>query len=159
MQQLGASHSARALSSLSSVLALPSSVCCLRRCCGACNACLYAGNARPGAAASVGAFSRLRESQFTAPARVSLAFLCMRADFARPANSVIEHKVLCVCVLGPCFLCALDYFCSRGDMSVGTNKHHPVSSRPHREVCMHARAHTGLRAHVTFFHGKRSEEC
>jgi len=54
---------------------------------------------------------------------------CMRADFARPANRVIEHKVLCVCVLGPCFLCASDYFCSRGDMSVGTNKRHPVSSR------------------------------
>ena len=26
-------------------------------------------------------------------------------------------------------------------------------------TCMHARAHTGLRSHVTFFHGKRVEEC
>ena len=26
---------------------------------------------------------------------------------------VIKYKILCVCVLGPCFLCALDYFCNR----------------------------------------------
>jgi len=25
--------------------------------------------------------------------------------FVRPANWVIKHKVLCVCVFGPCFLC------------------------------------------------------
>jgi len=53
----------------------------------------------------------------------------MRADFARPANRVIEHKVLCVCVLGPCVLCVLDYFCSRCYILVGTNKGHPVSSQ------------------------------
>ena len=36
--------------------------------------------------------------------RVSLACLCTCADFVRPTNRVIKHKVLCVCVLGPCFL-------------------------------------------------------
>jgi len=141
MQKHGASHSVRALSSLSSVSVLSSSVRCLRHSGGACNACLDAGNARPGAAASVGAFSWLRESEFTETAHVSLACLCMRADVARPANRVIEHQTLCVCVLGPCFLCALDCFCSRGDMSVGTNKRHHVSSRPRRGF-LHARTRT-----------------
>ena len=73
--------------------------------------------------------------------RVSLACLCMRTVFARPPNRVIGHKTLCVCVLGPCFLCALDFFCSRGDMLVGTNKRNPVSSWPCRG-CLHARTHT-----------------
>ena len=134
---------------------LSSSVCCLRHRRGACNACRDAGNARPGAAASVAAFSRLHESEFPAPARVSLACLCMRADFVRPANRV---KVLCVCVLGPCFLCALDYFCNR--MTCRSGQTSAISSLRGHVVgfCMHARAHTGLRAHVTFFHGKRSEE-
>jgi len=106
---------------------------------GACNACHDAGNARPGAAASVGACSRLGASELTAHARVSLACLCMRADFVRPANRVIKHKVLCVCVFGPCFLYALIYFCSRGAMLVGTNKHHPVSPREflHARTCTH----------------------
>ena len=57
------------------------------------------GNARPGAAASVGVFNRLRESEFT-------ACLCMRADFVMPANRAIKRKVRCVCFLRPCFLCA-----------------------------------------------------
>jgi len=43
------------------------------------------------------------------------------------------------------------------------NKDHPVSSEPRRGhvvgFCIHARVHTGLRAHVTLFHGKRVEEC
>jgi len=77
------------------------------------------GNARPGAAASFGACSRLRASEFTAPARVSLACLYMHADFVRPANRVMEHKVLCVCVFGSCFLCALVYFCSGGTCWLG----------------------------------------
>jgi len=122
------------------VFVVSSSVCCHQRHSGAYNACHDAGNARPSASVSDGVFSQLHESEFTAPARVSLACLCMRADFARPANRVIEHKVLCVSVLGPCFLCALDYFCSRDDMLVGTNKRHPVSSR--LLVFAHARAHT-----------------
>jgi len=34
-------------------------------------------------------------------------FLWMREDFVNPSNRVIiKHKVLCECVLGPCFLCA-----------------------------------------------------
>ena len=45
---------------------------------GACNACLDAGNARPGAAASVGKCSWLRASGSTAHARVLLACLCIR---------------------------------------------------------------------------------
>ena len=134
---------------------LSSSVCCLLHRSGACNACCDAGNARPGVAASIAAFSRLHGSEFPAPARVSLACLCMRADFVRRANRVIKHKVLCVCVLGPCFLCVLDYFCNRVTCTsaISSLHGHVVG------CCMHARAHTGLRAHVTFFHGKRSEEC
>jgi len=66
----------------------------------------------------------------------------MRADFVRPANRVIEHKVLCVCVLGPCFLCALVYFFSRDDMLVGTNKRHADSSRDPRGGVLHARTRT-----------------
>ena len=137
---------------------LSRSVCYLRCRCGACNTCRDAGNARPSAAASVGACSRLRASELTAHARVSLACLCMCADFDRPPNRVIKHKVLCVCVLGPCFLCAFDYFCNRVTCRSETSA---ISSLRGHVVgfCMHARAHTGLRAHVTFFHGKRSEEC
>jgi len=52
-----------------------------------------------------------------------------------------HHKALFVCVSGPCFVCALVYFCSRGDMSVGTNKRHPVSSRPCRGF-LHAHTRT-----------------
>jgi len=64
-----------------------------------------------------------RESEFTAPAHVSLACLCMHADFAR-----------------------------------GTNKRHPVFSRPRRGF-LHARTRTHwVTRHVTFFHGKRSQE-
>jgi len=146
------------LSSLSGVFVLSSSVCCLQHRGCACNICRDAGNARPSAAASVAAFSWLHESEFPAPARVSLACLCMRADFVRPANRVIKHKVLCVCVLGPCFLCALDYFCNRVTCLLGQTS--AISSLRCHVVgfCMHARAHTGLRAHVTFFHGKRLEE-
>jgi len=131
----------------------------LRHCGGACNACCDAGSARPGATASVAAFSRLHDSEFPAPARVSLACLCMRADFVRPANMVIKHKVLCVCVLGPCFYGALDSFCNRVTCRSGqTSAISPL--RGHVVgFCMHARTHTGLRVHVTFFHGKRSEEC
>jgi len=136
---------------------LSNSVCCLRHRGGACNAYRDAGNARPGAAASVAAFSRLHESEFPAPARVSSASLCMRADFVRPADRVIKHEVLCVCVLGPCFLCGLDYFCNR--LTCRSGQTSAISSlRGHVVgVCMYARAHTGLRAHVTFFHGKRSK--
>jgi len=91
---------------LSSVFVLSSSVCCVWHRGGPCNACYDSGNVR----ASVGVFNRLRESEFTAPARVSLACLGMRAVFARLANRVIEHNALRVRVLGLCFLCALDYF-------------------------------------------------
>jgi len=49
-------------------------------------------NARPGAAASVAAFSRLHESELPAPACVSLACLCMRADFVRSTNRVINTQ-------------------------------------------------------------------
>jgi len=134
-------------------------MCCLRHRGGACNTCRDAGNARPGAAASVAAFSRLHESEFPAPARVLLACLCMRADFVRPANMVIKNKVLCVYVLGPCFLCTLDYFCNRVTCPLGQTSA-ILSLRGHVVgFCMNARAYTGLRAHVTFFHGKISEEC
>jgi len=44
-------------------------------------------------------------------------------------------------------------------MLVGTNKQTPSLLCYVVGVCMHARAHTGLRSHVTFFHGKRVEEC
>ena len=147
------------MSSLSSVFVSSSSVCCLRHHGGACNTCRDAGNACPSAVASVAAFSRLHESEFPAPARVSLACLCMRADFVRPVNRVIKNKVLCVCVLGPCFLCALDYFCNRVTCQLVQTS--AISSLRGHVVgfCMHARAHTGLRLHVTFFHGKTSEEC
>jgi len=129
------------------VFVISSCVCCLRRRCGARNACHGAGNARSGAATCIGACRRLHaSSECPAPARVSLACLCMPADFVRPANKMIKHKALFVCVSGPCFLCALVYFCSRGDMSVGTNKRHPFSSWPVVGFCMHARAHTGIGA-------------
>jgi len=72
------------------------------------------------------------EKALTEPARVALACFCVRADFVRPDNKVIEHKVLCVCVLGPCFMCVLVFFCSRGDLLVGTNTRHPVSSQSRR---------------------------
>jgi len=120
------------------------SVCCLRRRCGAGNACSGAGIARPGAAACVGACSRLHALECPAPARVSLACLCTRADFVRPASRVIEHKALDVCVSGPCFWYALVYFCSRVDMLVGPHKRHPISSRHVLGFCMPARAHTGF---------------
>jgi len=42
---------------------------------------------------------------------------------------------------GPCFLCALVHLYSRGDMLVGTNKRHPVSSWGRREL-LHARTRT-----------------
>jgi len=117
-------------------------VCCLRRRWCAGNACCGAWNAHSSTAACVGACSqRHTSSECPAPARVSLACLCMRADFDRPANRVINHKALFVCVSGPCFVCALVYFCSRGDMSVGTNKRHPVSSRPCRGF-LHAHTRT-----------------
>jgi len=44
-------------------------------------------------------------------------------------------------------------------MLVGTNNFHPVSSRP-RRVSLHARTRTRcVTIVVTFFHGKRVEEC
>jgi len=112
-------------------------VCCPRRRCGARNACRDAGSALSSATSCIGACSRLHTLECPAPARDSLAHLCMRADFVRPANRVLEHKALCLCMSGPCFLCALVSFYSRGDMLVGTNKHHPVSSRGQREL-LHA---------------------
>jgi len=109
--------------------------------------CRDAGNARPGAAA---AFSRLHESEFPAPARVSLACLCMRADFVSLLTGWSTHKVLCVCVLGPWFLCVLDYICNRVTCQSGQTS--AISSLRGHVVgfCMLARAHTGLQAHVTF---------
>jgi len=44
-------------------------------------------------------------------------------------------------------------------MLVRTNKQTPSLLYPVVGFCMHARAHTGLRSYVTFFHGKRVEEC
>jgi len=72
----------------------------------------------------------------------ALAFLCMRADFVRSANSVIKHKALCMRVSGPCFVYALVYFLNRGDIFLGANatlflRGHVVG------FCMHARTHTG----------------
>jgi len=158
-QQCCTSYLACALSSLSGMFVLSSSVCCLLHRSGACNACRDAGNASPGVNASVAAFSQLHGSESPAPARVSLACLCMRADFVRWANRLNKHKVLCVCVLGPWFLCALDYFCNR--VTCWSGQTSAISSLSGHIVgfCMHARSHTGLRAHVTFFHGKRLEEC
>ena len=65
----------------------------------------------------------------------------MRADFVRPTNRVLEHKALCLCMSGLCFLCSLVYFYSRGDMLVRTNKQHPVSSWVRREL-LHAHTRT-----------------
>ena len=44
-------------------------------------------------------------------------------------------------------------------MLVGTKKQTPSLLCHVVGLCMHARAHTGLRSHVTFSHGKRVEEC
>jgi len=123
-------------------------LCCLLYRGRVCNACCDAGNARPGVAASVAAFSRLHGSEFPASARVSLACLYMRTVFVRRANRVIKYKVLCVCIFGPCFLCALDYFCNR--VTCWSGRTSAISSVCGHVVgiCMHARAHTGSRAHV-----------
>jgi len=73
--------------------------------------------------------------------------------FFRPANRVIEHKVLCVCVSGSCFLYALVYFCSRVDMLVGTHKRHPVSLRPHPWFLhAHMRTHWVRPQHTSRLH-------
>jgi len=147
------------LSSLSGVFVLSSSVCYLRHRGGACNACRDAGNARPGAAASVAALSRLHDSEFPAPARVSLACLCMRADFVRSTHRVINtQSTLRVRSWSLLFVC-IGLFLYQGDMSVGTNKRHLVSSQPRRGF-LHARTRTHwVTSACDFFHGKRSEEC
>jgi len=44
-------------------------------------------------------------------------------------------------------------------MLVRTNKQTPSLLCHVVGFCMHARAHTGLQSYVTFFHGKRVEEC
>jgi len=69
-------------------------------------------------------------------------------DFVLAADRVIKHKVFCVCIFGPCFLYALVYFVA------GAGQTRTTSSLLCHVVgfCMHARAHTGLRSHVTFFH-------
>jgi len=67
---------------------------------------------------------------------------CYQGD---QANRVIEHKALCVCVSGPCFLFVLFYFCSRVDMLVKTHKRHRfssvVSSCPHAHTLGSAPTH------------------
>jgi len=73
--------------------------------------------------------------------------LFMRGDFVRPANRVLEHKALCLCMSGPCFLCALVYFiagvtCWLGQTSDTLSLRGDVVS-----LCMNARAHTRIRAH------------
>ena len=146
------------MSSLSSVFVLSRSVCCLRRRCGACNACCDAGNARPGAAASVGACSWLRASEFTAHARVLLWHVCA-CDFVRPADRVIKHNVFCVCVVGPCFLYALVYFVGGATCWLGQRSTTPSLLCHVVGFCIHARAHTGLRSHVTFFHEKERKNA
>jgi len=45
-----------------------------------------------------------------------------------------------------------------GNILVGTSKQTPSLLCHVVGFCMHARAHTGSRSHVTFFHGKRVEE-
>jgi len=81
------------------------------------------------------------------------------SDFVRPADRVIKHKVFCVCAFGPYFLYAFVYFVAGATCWSGQ------TSTTQSLLChvvgfgMHARAHTGLRLHVTFFHGKRVEEC
>ena len=42
---------------------------------------------------------------------------------------------------------------------LGQTSNTPSLRGPVVGVCMHACAHSGLRAHVTLFHAKRSEEC
>jgi len=62
-----------------------------------------AGSARSGAPVCVGACIRLYASECPAPAHVSLACSYMRADFVRPADRMVEHKALFVCVSGLSF--------------------------------------------------------
>jgi len=80
-------------------------------------------------------------------------------DFVCPVDRVIKHKVFCVCVFGPYFLYALVYFVTRATCWSGQTSTTPSLLCHVVGVCMHARAHTGLRSHVIFFHGKRVEEC
>ena len=56
---------------------------------------------------------------------------CWQGDQAQSILRVRFWSLLFVCI---------GLFCSRGDMLVGTNKHHPVSSSPRRGV-LHARTH------------------
>jgi len=137
-------------------------MCCLRRRCGACNACRDAGNARPGAFAYVGACSWLRASEFTAHARVLMWHVCA-CYFVRHADRVIKHKVFCVCIFGPCFLYALVYFVAGATCWSGfRDKQAPPClffATSCDFACTHARAHTGLQSRVTLFHGKRVKEC
>jgi len=78
-------------------------------------------------------------------------------DFDRPADRVIKQKVLCVCFFGPCFLYALVYFIAGATCWSGQTSTTPSLLGHVVGFCMHARAHTGLRSHVTFFCGKRVE--
>jgi len=80
-------------------------------------------------------------------------------DFVRPADRAIKHKVLCVCDFGPCFLYALVRFVAGATCWSGQTSTTPSLLGHVVGFCMHARAHTGLRLHVTFFHGNRVEEC
>ena len=59
--------------------------------------------------------------------------------------------VLAFCVHWSIFVAGATFW--SGQTSATPSLRHVVG------FCMHARAHTGLRAHATFFHGKRSEEC
>ena len=121
------------------MLVFSSQVCCLQRHCGAGNARHGTGSVCSGAADAVCVgCSQLHASECPAPARVSLVCLCIRANFVRPADRVIEHKALFVCASGLSF----SYFCCRGAMVFRSNKRHPVSSQPLIGFCMHARAHT-----------------
>jgi len=79
-------------------------------------------------------------------------------DFVRPADRVIKHKVLCVCVFIPFFLYALVYVAGETCWS-GQTSTTPSLLGHVVGFCMHARAHTGLRSHVTFSCGKRVEAC
>jgi len=85
-----------------------------------------------------------------------VACLCMRICLV--PDRVINHKVFCVCVFGPFFLYVLVYFVSGATCWSGQTSTTPSLLCHVVGFCMHARAHTGLRSHVTFFHGKRVEE-
>ena len=76
-------------------------------------------------------------------------------DFVRRADSVIKHKVSCVCVFGPCFLYALVYFVPGATCWPGqTSKPHLFFATSWVSACTHAHMHARASAETQIV-GKR----